>query len=528
MPSAKKQLNEVLKLTRSKKTYEEISQEVNRILALDEPGCTEQLKAYYAAIVKDTFESGITHRINEDNKPTFWGKRTNFNKIHGKTLATDVAKALNQMVRERKPDFKPNLSMPATDIYNIVKGFADKNNALDGLKRSGREQIIKRLVSSAEHLAATAAKRDDKSYNPNSLDNYHVELAEFYILRRERLVEYEKMMKRNAFWRFFNSGEIKKTQKFLNITGSLLAMAEFDEKKYGPIIEARLKDQPYGFMKLLIEYAEEGVKSEKKRNQMQEKMKTVEQLTVAQEKYAQADELNKNEETSLQSKWKPYLDKYGIPIGNEGVQLNYSDYKNAAVSFDKVRDTEKYTSAIKQRFLLIYGAMVRASLRNKGSVDPKEILKDTQAMVDIELKHCTIVYDHPETKSVADNNVYGGHNDFILKKRMKDAINSHNTRTDNPIPDEKINEIVSTIETELKEAREANQKRLEEEAKNEKVNEAVDNADNKEQPDNVKNENDAQRTSFAVEIPNENAVIEMAPMVKDEPDLNKSKEIVQK
>lgn len=528
MPSAKKQLNEVLKLTRSKKTYKEISQEVDRILELDEPARTEQLKNYYAAIVKDTFESGIDHRIAEDNKPTFRGRFTDFNRIHGKTLATDVAKALNKMVEERKPDFKPNLSMPAADVFNIVKNCADKYNALEGLRRNGREQIIKRLEGSAEHLLQTSKNREDKTYNPESRDSYNVEIGEFYILRKERLAEYEKMMKRNPFWRFFNRGEIKRTENFLNASADILAMAEFDEKKHGPIIEARLQTQPYSFMKILIEQAEEDVKIEKARNKMQEKMKSVKQITVAQDKYAQADELNKNEETSLQSKWKPYLDKYGIQVGNEGIELHYSDYKNTAKSFDMLRDNEKYKSAIKQRFLLIYGAMIRASLRNKGSVDPKEILKDTQAMVDIELKHCTVVYDHPEAKEAADSNVYGGHNDFILKKRMKDAINTYNKSAQDPISEEKINEIVSTIETELKEAREANQKRLEEEAKNEKINEAVDNADNKEQPDNVKNENDAQRTSFAVDLSNENVVIEMAPMVNDGSEMNKNKEAVQK
>lgn len=494
---------------------------MDRILALEEPGRTEQLKNYYAAIVKDVFESGINHRIAEDNKPTFSGRSTNFNRIHGKTLAGDVAKALNQMVAERKPDFNPNLSMPAADVFNVVKNCADKYNALQGLRRNGREQIIKRLEGSAEHLLQTAKNRDDKTYNPESRDSYNVEVGEFYILRKERLAEYEKMMKRNPFWRFFNRGEIKRTQNFLNASAEILAMAEFDAKKHGPIVEARLQTQPYSFMKILIEQAEEDVKIEKARNKMQEKMKSVKQITVAQDKYAQAEKLNEKYETSLESKWKPYLDKYGIQVGNEGIELQYSDYKNAAKSFDMLRDTEKIESAIKQRFLLIYGAMVRASLRNKGSVDPKEILKDTQAMVDIELKHCTVVYDHPEAKSVADNNVYGGHKDFILKKRMKDAINNYNKMTQNPISDEKINEIISTIETTLNEAREANAKRLEEEAKQNEKSAEIGEAEKKEQSNIVENANDANRQSISIDMQNENNNIEIAPMVEENPIVSK-------
>ena len=169
----------------------------------------------------------------------------------------------------------------------------------------------------------------------------------------------------------------------------------------------------------------------------------------------------------------PYYEKYGISPKNTEFSPFYTGYQSAAGAFDTRRDTEAYKSNIKQRFLSIYGALVRSSLKQNGTVDPKEILKDAQEMIDIELKHCTVVYDHPEAKPIADENVYGFLPVSILQKRVNDAIVTYNKTAENKISDEDKQRFTNMVETIVNSDREENQKRLEEIAEKEKPAEII-------------------------------------------------------
>ena len=530
MPNSKKQINDILKLTKSQKSYESIMQDVDRILKQHEPDRSEQLRIYYTGLVRDVFQSGIGFRIAQGNKPTREGKKTDFNKIHGKTLADMVGKALKTMLTEKKIvvlDADTRLAMDAGKVRDMVADVGMHFNSLNQLRISGRDQDINILNGIVDDLFRSAEHRDDPHFKLDSADEYHTSIAEIYIQRQERLVKYENMMKRNAFWRFLNRGEIKKTEHFLNTSAEVLAKSDFDAKKHGPIIESRYAAEPYSFMKYQVDMANQDFKAAKAAKAARAKMKQTVQLTVAREKYYRAEELNKNPETSLMTKWEPYIKKYDLPVGSNGLVDSCSGYMNGAYDFDTQRKLDGIQGTIKTRFLEFYGLIIRSSLNKNGDVNPQEILKDAQAMMDIELNHCTVVYDHPEAKPIGDNNVYADIGISTLQKKMKDPIKAYNKNTDAKIPEGRFAEIDSIVEQTVTADREANKKRIEKTENKENSVEINDVSEN-DKPNVVENVSDADRRPIAIDMPKENVNIELAPIVKNEPTVTKNKEFVQK
>jgi broad-specificity NMP kinase len=148
-------------------------------------------------------------------------------------------------------------------------------------------------------------------------------------------------------------------------------------------------------------------------------------------------------------------------------------------------------------------------------------------MVDIELKHCTVVYDHPEAKSIADNNVYANLSHEIIQRKMKESITFYNKTAEVKISEEKINEIMETIKSTVTTDREANKKRLEALAESEKNNEIVHDADNKKQENIVVNE-DEQRKPVSIDLENDNAPVETSAKIEEPAIPSIQKEAAQK
>ena len=167
MPNSKKQINDILKLTKSQKNYESIMQDVDRILKQHEPDRSEQLRIYYTGLVRDVFQSGIGFRIAQGNKPTREGKKTDFNKIHGKTLADMVGKALKTMLTEKKIvvlDADTRLAMDAGKVRDMVADVGMHFNSLNQLRISGRDQDINILNGIVDDLFRSAENRDDPHF----------------------------------------------------------------------------------------------------------------------------------------------------------------------------------------------------------------------------------------------------------------------------------------------------------------------------------------------------------------------------
>ena len=194
----------------------------------------------------------------------------------------------------------------------------------------------------------------------------------------------------------------------------------------------------------------------------------------------------------------------------------YSGYNGAASNFDTMRDLSQLRSCMQQRFLIMYGAMIRGSLSKNGTVNPEEVLNDAQEMLDIELKQATILYDHPDAKPLADKNVYADLSLTVLIKRMKDLITTYNKKNpETAVSEEKINEIINKLETTVNDAREANRKLLEE-----KENEAKALSEENAKTDEVK-ENNPNRENIAVDF-KDGGVIELSPIISEDDAPSKS------
>jgi hypothetical protein len=219
-----------------------------------------------------------------------------------------------------------------------------------------------------------------------------------------------------------------------------------------------------------MDIAKDYYKNLQKKEDDMKKAQSIEQLTVAQEKYKAALKKNENPETSIVTKVMPYIEKHGIDTGMNGLRFPYPAYSEAATKFDTLRDTESLKSAIRQRFLDIYGNIARGTIRKNGSIDPKVVLEDAQAILDMELHHCTILYDRPETKELAENNVYANLSVQLLQRRMVQAVSGYRDEQGQPMSAEEKDAISRAVEQIVTQAREANAKAKENEQNLEQKN----------------------------------------------------------
>lgn len=517
MPSTKRRFNQLFSLTRSKTTYADVSARMESIFMQVGNDRTEQLKKYFVELFSDVFKSGIIFRMNEENRPTFRGRFVNKQALGFANLTNLVFGAMRQMVLEKDPNFgevPEYFGTTPLERRDMVLAAASGFPALEALEKSGREQDISLLAVAAEHAKEKLKSSTDFKFNPNSRATLNTEISELYVLYEARKAAFEQEMgKHGRFWRLLNFREIAKTRKFLENSEDVFKKAGFDAAVHGPQVKDNISKKLNEFAEFQAGVAESKYQELKDMEAAQKKAASIEQLTVARDKYSNALKLNENESTSLQSMFQPYIEKYGIETTVNGLRVPYLLYDDAAKKFDTLRETAAYESAVKQRFIDIYGHMTRGSLNKYGTADVKEILEDTQKMLDMELRHCTVIYDRPETKPIADNNVFANVSVETLQRRMVQAIGGYRRRSGLEFSSEEKAEIENSIAQIVTDKRLANEAMLKEK----------ENAASTNEKENAVPTDEKENARVHIPMPqlSEAPTIEMQPMVSSDPELEK-------
>lgn len=515
MPESKRQFKKILNLTRSLKTYEEISSRIDSILIMNEKDRLENLQKYFLELFGDIYKSGLEFCVNEEFNPTFFGRFADKNSIESKNVMNKVFSAMEQMIREKAPHlnempqfFGASALERRDKVISVAKGFP----TYELLQRSGREEKISRLNSIANHAQETVrglSKIKDVKFDVNSTSTYNTEIAELYIRYEVKKAQFEKTMaEKGGWWKFFNFREISKTGKFLKTSEDIFKIVGLNAQEHSARIKERFAGKVFGFIDYQMDMAKKNYTSQKMLEENKRKSEGVEQIKVARDKYKKALKLNEDKKTSIQTKAMPFIEKYGIDLKENGLRFPYSLYAEAGEKFDTMRDTESLESAIKQRFLDIYGHVTRGCLNKNGSIDPKVILDDTQTILDMELKHCTIVYDRPETKKIADNNVYANLSIAILQRRMVQAVKGYYERNGRAFPGEEETNLKNSIEQIVTEARNERRSILEKSEQNVEQNK-----------ENQINSPDAANIKQQISIPDlkeETKNIEMSERIPDD------------
>ena len=482
MPSSKRQLKDILGLTRSTFTYEKISADIDGILSSGENNRQQKLQEYYFKLFDSVYTSGINYRLSEEVKPTFWGFFTDFNKIDGKTIRNNLGSALKQMITEKNAELGKSLDQyfgaTLEQRKDMVLNTGKKLTQMQALIKTGSEQKISRLNEVSSGILKSMAARKGEKYTPNVNTNFNKNIEELYILYATRKDTFRSYLEgRTKFWRFLHSREISKTEKFFKDSESVFAQAGFDSNKHLYDVTKRLESTPCEFVGFQIDMAKDEYNQKKEELENAEKLKEVNQLTAAGDKLKSALELDKAKETSFEAKIQPYIEKYNIEVGAYGLPMYHIGHEGAAEAFDTLRDLNAVRSDINQRFISILGFVAGGYLRtNNGAVNPAEILKVSQEILEIDLKHYTVVYDHPEAKSIADNNIYGNIETSVIQRKIVQSVKSYNRKNNIPFTEESEKELRETIDSVVKENREAQRKAVEERDK--KVESVVDNDNN--------------------------------------------------
>ena len=490
MAGSKRQFNNILGLTRSNMTYKDISARIDGILMMNENDRNESLKNYFLELFSNVYRSGLKFCVNEEFNPTFSGRFADKNSIEPKNLTSRISLAMKEVLKEKSfkvDDIPPFFAATPLEIRDTVIKIANEFPTYEMLQRSGREEKISRLNSIANHAVQTANSRGDGKFDPNSKSTYNTEFSELFVRYEERKAQFEKTMaEKGGLWKFFNSLEISRTRKFLKTCEGVFDKVGLTAEEHSAKIKESFSGKVFGFVDFQMDMAKKNYATQKTREEEKKKSEGVEQINVARDKYKNALKMNENKETSIQTKVMPYIEKHGIDLGMNGLRFPYALFEEAGTKFDTMRDTASYDSAIRQRFLDIYGHVTRGSLNKNGSVDPKVILEDTQAILDMELKHCTVVYDRPETKTIADKNVYADLSVNILQRRMVQAVKGYYDRNGRQMSSEEETNLKNSIEKIVTDDRKARKDSLEKAEQNVEQNveneiKAPDNAIVKEQ-----------------------------------------------
>ena len=464
----KQAIEDLLRITQSNElSYDIISQKVDSIIAKGGNERDEELKNYFYEVFRDIHRNGVRFHLNEEASPTKLSEGIDLRLLTGLELNGKFAKAYMGMLNEKNPELAGvNVSFDENPerTYDELALVGREFNALDGLRLNGRLKDISIISDSAKDTLREVKKYSHK-YDPGYTSTRNTNIEELYVGYMARKEVHEKnMAEKNWRWKIRNIFDILKTRSYLKTCKEIFKRSEFDFENHPKMIEDKYASKMYAFVDTSVDLAKQERTRLREKLNNREKRKNIKQLTVATEKIEAGIKLNEVPETSLLNKMMPYINKYNITM-NGNFSTPISGYVSSSELFDTERDLEKFESNMKSRYLDFYGAVGRGYLRTFGKADIKAIMDIAQEMLDIELKHYTIVLDHPEAKPLADKNVYGVNGTFILKKRMVDMVKGYNRENGKETSQEEIKAIQDEIESIVSNAKEERQRLLEEEAK---------------------------------------------------------------
>ena len=464
----KQAIEDLLRITQSNElSYDIISQKVDSIIAKGGNERDEELKNYFYEVFRDIHRNGVRFHLNEEASPTKLSEGIDLRLLTGLELNGKFAKAYMGMLNEKNPELAGvNVSFDENPerTYDELALVGREFNALDGLRLNGRLKDISIISDSAKDTLREVKKYSHK-YDPGYTSTRNTNIEELYVGYMARKEVHEKnMAEKNWRWKIRNIFDILKTRSYLKTCKEIFKRSEFDFENHPKMIEDKYASKMYAFVDTSVDLEKQERTRLREKLNNREKRKNIKQLTVATEKIEAGIKLNEVPETSLLNKMMPYINKYNITM-NGNFSTPISGYVSSSELFDTERDLEKFESNMKSRYLDFYGAVGRGYLRTFGKADIKAIMDIAQEMLDIELKHYTIVLDHPEAKPLADKNVYGVNGTFILKKRMVDMVKGYNRENGKETSQEEIKAIQDEIESIVSNAKEERQRLLEEEAK---------------------------------------------------------------
>ena len=67
--------------------------------------------------------------------------------------------------------------------------------------------------------------------------------------------------------------------------------------------------------------------------------------------------------------------------------------------------------------------------KNNGKIEPETVLRDANTFLETEVKHFTVLYEHPDAKPLADKLLYGGFDTAYLKRKFMMTYKSYHNET---------------------------------------------------------------------------------------------------
>lgn len=472
MPTSPRQFTDLQKLTACTITYEQILSSVDAILMNLGKDREDRIKAYYEELLRAFLDSGLRHRMAAEFDPSLLARGVKDSDITASKITKDLADMLKSVLVEKDPQFANHSTEHGTSpeerrdiIISTINNLGTDRTELDSIFHTGRTQSIGYLNAALNELVVNFKHRPDFRFNPDSKNENHTKTSALYFQYEARKAKYEENEQRGGRWRFFHIIPRWRERRFFKKCEEYLNNVGFDKEKHGDVLRERYASQMPEYISYQIDIAKDVCRTEIIDKQEAERMKNTVQLSVAQNKYKNAIELNKNPGTSFATKVAHLIEKYDIPIGGyDGLSLVHENYEKMAATFDTMRDFSKIETETKMRFGSLYTMFMGAALRkNNGVCNPAEVLKDTQEFAERELKHYTVIYEHPDAKSYADRNLFAYHSATFLQNRAVRAFKSYikNFKKDgSELSPEQEEEIKKQVGDYVTEAREKNEREL--------------------------------------------------------------------
>ena len=382
------------------------------------------MRGLYTDLINETAKNALIHRGIMSWSTDMREKYQNRTIVSAKLTSQMVEEMLIEVLKEKESDYvyKEKMGMSNEEYMDYIRGLATSVTMKDVQTEFFKQATIESCQSSISMLSEELMDKNKEIVYTGNMDNPNDrKIAETYAVYDNA---WKNIKEAGFFGNLFHPINFFKNVGIIRSANAIFKKTGFKVESDGPsVMKAFETTTDYCAERDLIDLEEMSgdIKTEYKQ---QEARNSVTEITVARDKLRATANIAKNDPNNTLNKVNAVFSKYGMAvmedIARKGiVQMSRFPEETVALEYDTMRQTDNFKAYIKGIFFVALSNITEGAMKNGGTLNVSEMIKDASDITVIMADSYTVLYDAPELKELAKNSAFGSYNSEMVSKLLE-------------------------------------------------------------------------------------------------------------